>query len=80
MKKIIWPVLLGLCLNTSWAQEIQQEDILMEEPALQNTDPLESHPRKFAELTKSTMDLMGPELEANSNIEPESNHLPAQPN
>jgi hypothetical protein len=80
MNKIIWSVLLGLCLNTSWAQEIQHEDILIGEPALQNTHPLESHPRKFAELTKATMDLMGPELEAIPNIELETNHLRAQTN
>jgi hypothetical protein len=63
MKNIIWTVLLGLCLNSSWAMEIEQDDVLEEkEILLKSIEPLERNPYHFAELAKATMDLMGPGL------------------
>ncbi len=64
MKKLLWALVLGLSLNTSWAVENQQQDIVEDESGLQRSiEPLESNPHKFAELAKSTMDLMGPSHE-----------------
>lgn len=61
MKIFVWPLLLGLCLNSSWAQESQQEEAnLDQEPLHHSIEPLESNPRKFADLAKTTMDLMSP--------------------
>ena len=63
MKNIIWSALLGLCLNSSWAMEIEQDDVLEEKAILlKSVESLERSPYHFAELAKATLDLMGPEL------------------
>ena len=72
MKKIVCALLLGLSLNSSWAQEIQQEDSALPH----SIEPMESNPRKFADLARTTMDLMRPELETTQTLEQETNNLP----
>jgi hypothetical protein len=63
MKNVIWTFFLGLCLNSSWAMEIEQDDVLEEKAILlKSVESLERNPYHFAELAKATMDLMGPEL------------------
>lgn len=71
MTKIVWALFLGLCLNSSWALEIQKDTLDEEEMTLeQPLEPLEStNPNKFSNLVKSTMDLMGPDLEVSQSTE-----------
>lgn len=73
MKKILCLLLLGLSLNSSWAQESQQAEAILDKETLQHPiAPVESNPRKFAELAKTTMDLMSPEPET---TEQDTKHL-----
>ncbi len=62
----MWVYLLGLiCLNSGWAIEFNDEDQLNDEATLERSvDPDENESQKFSNLVKSTMDLMGPETEA----------------
>lgn len=64
MKKIVWVYLLGLiCLNNGWAMELDESQ-LNDEAALElSVDPDENNAQKFSDLVKSTMDLMGPEVQ-----------------
>lgn len=74
MKKIVWVYLLGLiCLNSGWAVELSDEDQLQEEATLERSiDPDETETQKFSNLVKSTMDLMGPEMETTEKAEVET--------
>ena len=76
MKNIIWTVFLGLCLNSSWAMEIEQDDVLEEKAILlKSVESLERSPYHFAELAKATMELMGPELKTPQSKEQKNSDL-----
>ncbi len=76
MKNIIWTALLGLCLNSSWAMEIEQDDVLEEKAILlKSIEPLERSPYHFAELAKATLDLMGPGLKTPQTKDQETSDL-----
>jgi hypothetical protein len=65
MRKILVLIFLGISLNSGWAVEIQKDRLENEE--LTPQQPIDAQetidPNKFSNLVKSTMDLMGPDLE-----------------
>jgi LAS superfamily LD-carboxypeptidase LdcB len=65
MRKILVLIFLGISLNSGWAVEIQKDTLENEE--LTPQQPIEAvettNPNKFTDLVKSTMDLLGPDLE-----------------
>jgi hypothetical protein len=63
MRNLLVLFILGLCLNSSWAtvELLNEEDEVTLQKSLEPLGAI--NPNKFTNLIKSTMDLMGPDLE-----------------
>ena len=74
MKRMFITLFLAFSLYPAWSMDLPDESLDQDEESLEKAiEPLDSSSNRFSDLVKSTMDLLGPDLEMTQTTEMKTN-------